>query len=122
MTWADLDIPEQLRAIGRGDVGAVHVGSAAASDSDEGTQAGLDELANRYRAIYDDAAAISHDVAAAEARVAQKKAVRETRARLNKQVAVERASSDPSKRTAADGRAPASRHVAAGRVRLARLV
>jgi len=82
--WADLEIPAHLRELAD-ETWLLCSKLGDRRGSDEEARAGLDELSDRYRSLYDDAAAISHDVAAAEARVARKKAVRETRIKLKRQ-------------------------------------
>ncbi len=80
VTWADLDVPAHLREIAD-ETWRLCSRLGDSRGSDEEAQAGLDELSDRYRSLYDDAAAISHDAAAADGRLARKKAVRETRAK-----------------------------------------
>lgn len=77
VTWGDLDVPVPLREIAE-DTWRLCSRLGDRHGSDEEAQAGLDELSDRYRSLYEDAAAIAHDVAAADVRAARKKAVRET--------------------------------------------
>ncbi len=80
LNWADLEIPEGLQVVAEA---TWRECSALADDpGNADAQRRLDEIAVDYNRLFLDAAAISHDVAAAGARAARKKAVRETKAQL----------------------------------------
>ncbi len=106
VTWDELDVPAQLQDIAQDTWQACCV-LADHHGYDDATQSRLDDLTRRYASLYRDAAAIAHDVTAAEVKVARKKAVRETRTRLRNEA--------PS-----EGLSPSSRDFAARTVAFAR--
>ncbi|MBA2772565.1 MAG: sulfotransferase family protein [Nocardioidaceae bacterium] len=110
VTWADLDVPEALRDIAD-DTWRLcsRIGERRGSDAE--AENGLDELSERYRSLFDDAVAIAHDVAAAEAKLARRKAVRKVRAAMQSEA------NDPSP---AQGRAGLATRLLAGWTRAGR--
>ncbi|MEP6667183.1 MAG: hypothetical protein ABJA81_12110 [Nocardioidaceae bacterium] len=83
VTWDELDIPPALQVVAEGTWQACGV-LADGHGADEHAHARLDELSLEYEKVFRDAAAVAHDVMAGAVKVARKKAIRETRARLKK--------------------------------------
>ncbi len=108
--WGDLDIPAQLQEIAE-QTWQLCTRLADNQDEDENVGAGLDEVATDYEVMFGDAAAIAHDVAAAEAKLARRKAVRKVRA------ATQRATNDSSP---AQGKAGLATRLFAGWTRAGR--
>jgi hypothetical protein len=72
VTWDDLDVPSWLREVADG-VWDAHLELWAAGGTSEDASARLDGLAQRYRRLFEDAEAVSHDAleeAVSEARLA----------------------------------------------------
>ncbi len=85
VTWDDLDIPPGLQAIGDEvwqALGRLHDSAGA----DEEASAALDQLAVRYRALFDEASAISHDDAEGRIEQARREGTEAGRAQAEKAV------------------------------------
>ena len=77
--WGDLDIPAHLQETAE-ETWHLCTQLASSHGRDAAVEAGLDELATKYGVMLGDAAAIAHDVTAAEVKLARRKAVRKVRA------------------------------------------
>jgi hypothetical protein len=84
VTWDDLDVPTHLRDVAE-ETWQVLCTLSDRHGKDEEAQSRLDALAERYSSLFRDAAAIAHDVAAADARKARRKAIREKRDKVRGQ-------------------------------------
>ncbi len=86
VTWDEIDMPVELREIAEETWRALET-LADGRGADEHADATLDSLAERYARLFENAAAIAHDVTAAEVKRARQVTERQTRARMRKQLA-----------------------------------
>lgn len=90
VAWSDLDIPSQLQEIAE-QTWQLCTRLASNQGTDVTIEADLDELATDYETMFGDAAAIAHDVTAAEIKLARRKTANKLRA------AAQRATDDSSR-------------------------
>ena len=83
VTWEELIVPPDLRDLAQS-VWDEQVGLYAVGADDEATSSRLDELSSRYERLYADAAAISLDAAATQAKEARLQLKRELREQRRK--------------------------------------
>ena len=93
-TWAEIDVPSNLQEVA--EETWVQVGVLADNHGqDDDAHKRLDELSDVYAALFRDASAIAHDESVATGKRSRRKAVRETRTKLQNQQQVGQAQQTP---------------------------
>jgi hypothetical protein len=101
VTWQDMVVPEHLEQLA-GDVWSLLTSQrTAVGEFDEATMTALDQLRERYRALYLDAVALSHD----EIQAVIRRTRRETRKKVEEELAQQAAAHSDEGHTGSEGTA-----------------